>query len=234
MKIIFTNIDGNDSFRPEPASHFLPEWYKKTDSYLTKKKEPISGDTSSRGTPATIKKCIPVFDVITSGYLIFSTADLFIKQIEDNGKTVPYYQWTANDLITFHPTEQASLHPLNNNLPIPKWMNQWSVKTPKGYSCFVTTPIHRNLPFTIFPGIVDTDRYDAPINFPFMLNNPEFTGLIPAGTPIAQLIPFKRDSWKMEYGTKENAKNAINSQKEILIRFFDAYKNYFWSKKEFK
>ena len=233
MEIIFTNVRETDEFKPMPASSLLPDWYKKTKSYADDKKEPSLMDVG-RESPATIKKCIPVFDAITSGYIIFSTADLFIKQIEENGRLVPHYQWASNNLITFHPIVQAELHPLNTSLAYPKWTNSWTIKTPKGYSCFVTTPQHRDLPFTILSGIVDTDSYNAPINFPFVLNDLKFEGLIPAGTPIAQVIPFKRDSWKMSYGSKKEIEKSTKDTQKILIKFFDAYKNTFWFKKDFK
>ncbi len=28
-----------------------------------------------------------------------------------------------------------------------------------------------------------------------------FTGMLPKGTPVAQCVPFKRDSWIAQYGT---------------------------------
>jgi hypothetical protein len=234
LKIIFTNIYKDELFKPIPASSLLPDWYKKTNSYiLDNKKQPIKVDMG-KSTPATIKKCVPVFDAITSGYFIFSNADLFITQKNENGEIVPYYQWASNDLINFHPTSQAELHPLNNNFSYPKWMNSWAIKTPKGYSCLVITPQHRDLPFTILSGIVDTDTYDAPINFPFILNDSNFEGMIPAGTPIAQIIPFKRDSWKMSYGSEKELKESLKSKQKIIVKFFDAYRNMFWSRKDFK
>jgi hypothetical protein len=35
------------------------------------------------------------------------------------------------------------------------------------------------------------------INFPFFLKK-DFNGIIKAGTPIIQAIPFKRETWDME------------------------------------
>jgi hypothetical protein len=96
------------------------------------------------------------------------------------------------------------------------------------------TPIHRDLPFTILPGIVDTDKYNAPVNFPFILNDMKFTGLIPAGTPIAQVIPFKRENWKMSFGSNKEIEKVTRIDKLLNLKFFDVYRNTFWSSKEFK
>jgi hypothetical protein len=52
------------------------------------------------------------------------------------------------------------------------------------------------LPFTTLSGIHDTDGGLHEGKIPFYIKS-DFEGIIPAGTPIMQLIPIKRDSWKM-------------------------------------
>ena len=95
-------------------------------------------------------------------------------------------------------------------------------------------PFHRESVFTILPGIVDTDQYTAPVNFPFVINDPAFEGLIPKGTPIAQAIPFKRDSWTINIGDIKNLKAQANVTKKLHSKFFDKYKSMFWARKEYK
>jgi hypothetical protein len=48
--------------------------------------------------------------------------------------------------------------------------------------------------FTCFSGIVECDGYFEFINFPFVWNEPNFSGIVPAGTPLVQVIPIKRDT----------------------------------------
>jgi hypothetical protein len=81
---------------------------------------------------------------------------------------------------------------------------------------------------------VDTDKYTSPVNFPFVLKNLEFTGLIPAGTPMVQVIPFKRDSWKQELGSEINEKKSIEITRLLSSQFYDRYKKMFWTSKSFK
>jgi hypothetical protein len=95
-------------------------------------------------------------------------------------------------------------------------------------------PMHRESVFTILPGIVDTDMYTAPVNFPFVINDSNFEGLIPKGTPIAQVIPIKRDAWKMEFGGQEELIEQANITTKLQTKFFDRYKTMFWSRKEYK
>jgi hypothetical protein len=229
VKIIFTDTIGTKLDLPKPASSLIPDWYKNMDSYINKEKKPLGDGTTS----ATIKRCMPVFDAITAGYIIESPADVWVS-IKDGTQ---WFEWSNFGLIDFHPVEQAPVHPSNNNknlMAYPKWSNPWSITTPKGYSTLFVQPFHRESVFTIMPGIVDTDQYTPPVNFPFVINDPMFEGLIPKGTPIAQVIPFKRDSWFMEEGSERNLKTVSQLRNKLNSKFFDRYKTMFWTRKEYK
>ena len=171
--IIFTNTSNVlEEFSPKPASDFIPNWYKELESYSyngSNKKIPTEKGTTS----ATIKRCIPVFDAITFGYIITSFCDIFVEQrfidspedLENKmdesiknkeylGKKIPHYTWPLGDPIKFHNTEQAPNHPMRNNMPsYPKWTNPWGIKTPPGYSTLFLPPLHRDSVFTILPGV---------------------------------------------------------------------------------
>lgn len=226
MKITFTNTSGIDIEQPQPASKFVPDWYKNTESYTSKERKP----SGNGGTTATIKRCMPVFDAITAGYIITSPADVYVS-IKDEQQ---FFEWSSLGMISFHPIEQAPEHPARKPHAYPKWMNPWAIKTPKGYSVLFTQPMHRESVFTILPGIVDTDTYTAPVNFPMVINDPNFEGLIPKGTPIAQVIPFKREGWQMEIGSVEELKEQHSITQKLQTKFFDRYKSMFWSRKEYK
>jgi len=249
MKIIkFTDTIGvPKEYCPKPANKFVPDWYKNLESYTNGIKQP-DGDG---GTTGTAKKCMPIFDAISSGYILTTHVDVWVKQVpqipqgivtDENTDmsifpTQPFYEWPSLGALGFHPIEQAPQHPGKgaHTLAYPKWINPFAIKTPPGYSVLFVQPLHRESMFTILPGIVDTDKYVAPVNFPFVLNEADkFEGLIPAGTPMAQVIPFKRDSWKMEIGSKE----LIQEAKKVTLlkntKFFDGYKTFFRQNKEYK
>ena len=237
LKIKFTNISGvPDKFSPQPASKFIPDWYKELESYVGGKKEP-NGESL---TTATIKRCMPVFDSINSGYIIPTPCDVWVRQVliedSDKEKTQPNYEWPNFGILQFHPIQQAPNYPNNtgHEITYPKWMNPWAIKTPPGYSCIFVQPWHRESIFTILPGIVDTDKYIPAVNFPFVLNNIKFEGLIPAGTPMVQVIPFKRDSWNMEFGNVEDAIEQAKVTNLLKTKIFDSYKTQFRQKKEYR
>lgn len=231
MKIKFTKIlDVPDMYAPKPIKKILPDWYKNTEEYINGNKM-----SSTNGQQQfTIKKCIPVFDAITAGYIITTYTDIYINPIVTAQSTKEsVYHWQQFEPITMHTKMQGTLHPGYNGADFPKFNTAWSIKTPKGYSSLFINPMHNpNKIFTILEGIVDTDSYAAPINFPFILNDLNFEGIIPAGTPIAQIIPFKRDNWQMEFG---DAKEFEQSRKDsILLRskYFHGYKTLFWNRKK--
>jgi hypothetical protein len=228
MKIEFSNEDNLDYlFPPVPARNLLPEWFKKTHSYLNDKKEFLTG----QATTATVKKCVPVFDAITAGYIILSPTDLQITQTPQG----PKFMWPYSDLINSQSNLQAFFYPdIDQINPIYKWRNKWSIKTPKGYSCFFMPPMHREKqPFRILEGVVDTDNYQIPVEFPFVLNDANFEGIIPAGTPIAQVVPFKRDGFEMEIKPFNYASHK-KSFATLRQTFFNGYRDRFWSRKEYK
>ena len=89
--IVFTDTTGSipQEFYPKPAFASVPDWYKGLESYIGGEKKP-SGDGNTTG---TLKRCMPVFDVITSGYILYTYTDLFVSQKPDplnEGKTMPW------------------------------------------------------------------------------------------------------------------------------------------------
>lgn len=215
-------------YEPKPAVNNLPEWYKKQEGY--KDGKPQMQEDGLLNT--TVKKCMPFFDAMTFGYLIFNTSDITV--VQKDGK--PYYYW-KDDSVNFHENNQFLEHKLAKSFSaIPKFTNPYTIITPKGYSCFFTTPIHHDLPFTVLEGVVDTDSGITGVpNIVFALNNPLFEGVIPAGTPMVQVIPFKREDWKMKITTKDKFEKEKTRTKLIMTgHISNAYKNFFWKKKEFK
>jgi hypothetical protein len=180
---------------------------------------------------------MPIFDAITGGYIILTHTDLWVSQkIDENGKSYQHYEWANFSALDFHPKHQLPEHPdgLGHENSYPKWVNTWAIKTTKGYSCLFISPLHRETPIIVLPGIVDTDHYTAPVNFPFVLRDPKMTGLIPAGTPIMQVIPIKRDVWEMEIGTEKDVIEQQKIMSKLRSVFFDSYKRQYRQKKEYK
>jgi hypothetical protein len=231
-KIIFTDIENPKGVlsKPKPASEYIPDWYKQAKSYLS----PDGKKAPRLDNPAfvTVKKCMPVWDMMTAGYIIETPYDIYVHQ--KNGQ--PYFQWGDNQAMQFQSMEQTQNHPFfrEPNYAI-RMLHPWSIKTPKGWSVLIMPPAHREpLPIETSPGIVDTDTYSIPFNMFIKLSDPNFEGMIPAGTPFVQVIPFKRESWTSHLGTDKEIKKFEFDLSKYKTVFFNKYKRFWWSKKEYK
>ena len=221
-------------YYPTPAIKDLPTWYKNTESYINGAKN-VDRRTSPNKTNGTIKKCKPVWDALTSGYLLKLPADVNVRLNEDGSH---FFEWARGELVHFHPVTQAPQYPGQEGRknPYPKFNHPWIIKTPPGYSTLFAPPAHREAPFRILEGVVDTDSYPEVVLLPFVFNKPDFEGLIPAGTPIAQVTPLKRESWVMN-ARPQNEKDRLErlrGEAKLGSLFNDSYKTFFWSRKEYK
>lgn len=218
--------ESNLDYYPEiikKSSLNVPDWYKNTPRWAGNR---MIGAASNQ----TFKQCSPFLDSLTIGYQLVLPVDLFI---EKQG-VAPYISWKPS--FTFVQTRSPEF---NSTLPIPHgysdthfvWRLTGSFKVNKGYSFLFTHPLNRmDLPFYTLSGVVDGNyAMGADGNIPFFLKN-DFEGVIPQGTPIAQIIPFKNEKWNL-LNKKGLAKEGIlNSKKSHAV--LNWYKNNIWNKKE--
>lgn len=177
--------------KPVPARDVLPDWFKALPQRIDKQ-------TKLRN--STVKRCMPMLDAFSVGWIIPLAADVEIITNADGSGL----DWRTNyhvPLIENHGHAQINApegpqHPANPTPPM-KWINRWLIRMPAGYSALFVPPLNRPDPrFTVYSGMVD-DTYMGHgaieyINFPFHFVQTGWTGIIPAGTPLVQLIPIKR------------------------------------------
>jgi hypothetical protein len=233
-KITITAVDQftEELFKtPLPAIKSLPKWFKEMPS--TANNEKIDHWIVNEGPNFTMKKCIPLRDALTIGYYLTTPADLSVKRTI-NG---PAITWGSDiKILETQNSISAKQFPVPkeyNSQIIFKWVNAFVINTPKGYSTFFSHPVLEiDLPFFSLSGFVDTDVYNLPINFPFVIRD-DFEGIIPAGTPFIQFYPIKRDVWSIE---RKKHLTKIEEQKRLnyLRHKFSGYKMLFWQRKEYK
>jgi hypothetical protein len=218
-------------FNIAPAKDFIPEWYRISKSKIKNTNTELYPNLFTV-TTATYKKCMPFFDAMTSGYIVYLTADIEVSDTPDNKKQIHWR--TEREIVTTHSEEQWDGMPVPDQY-IPfvfKWHNQLSIKTPKNYSALFMHPSNRfDLPFRTISGIVDTDNYDLQIHFPFFIHK-DFNGIIESGTPIVQIIPIKRESWSRNHKKYVEDRKHINFEK-FVSTIKRSYKNNHWIKKEY-
>jgi hypothetical protein len=230
---------------PIPVKLNIPEWYKKLEHSLLSK---------------TVKGCMPFLDTLTSGYLLKMPQDFAIRHnvnntnekgeefkdsfqtaaLNDVSQIIHAKAMNFNSSIDVHSVKQVEGSPYvekNKNLPFYKIINPWKIKTPKGYSClFISLLNNADDRFSIIPGIVNTDTFPNEINFPIVINGdkyPVLETIIKKGTPYVQIIPFKRDSWKMSFKPRKQ-KEIQGSRIFYGLKLINNYKERYWSKNSWK
>lgn len=221
---------------PAPASKFVPEWYRR---------QPGSIDDAAAipkgGMTSTIKRCMPIFDLMTAGYMITAPCDIYIDATnpEKLSWSVPQaLKSFGSDLVATHGIEQYNHYPLDKtkyHKDLFRIMPFWVVQTPPGYSSLIMNPMHQDhQPFWAFGGIIDTDKFLSDGHFSFMIEK-DFKGIIKQGTPLAQVIPIKREDWESEsVNAKEAAPLFLKQRLNVRSVFINAYKNKFRQEKKYK
>jgi hypothetical protein len=225
-KEVFEHID-----IPQPANKFVPEWYKKSET-SDFKKNPIFNENGHL-VNKSLKMCMPFLDSLTTGYIQSTWCDIYIERIDKENVKFGYSSFEIMDFRDKLGFQDEDF--FKNFYPIEfTWKFNWVIKTPKNYGVLITHPLNRlDLPFYTLSGIIDSDLfYHTPGgNLPFYIKK-DFQGLIPAGTPMYQIIPIKRERWTRQKEKLSNSyeKNFLNKKKV----FWEFYKKNMWQKKEYE
>jgi hypothetical protein len=221
---------------PKPASKFIPEWYRKQRGVVEEKNNLLFGIIAS-----TIKRCMPIFDYMTSGYIISAPCDIFVDATNPEKlsysvpPTISHY---SEVIFASHAREQYQEYPIDESAyhrDLLRILPLWAIKTPKGYSSIIMNPVHRDpSPIVAFGATVDTDSFLTDGHLSFMVEK-NFSGTIKQGTPLVQVIPFKRESWSSKVMLEKDTKNILPKQRLVLRSIFtNSYKINFRFKKDYK
>lgn len=215
---------------PELAIKNIPEWYRTHERYDTKEPSFAKNGTVNQ----TIKKCMAVFDSMTAGYLLKFPVDI---RIDATGKRISYTQANPEEqgIVSMHSPEQVRGLPFDRDMymdEIFKIHPKWLVKTEPGTSCLFTHPIFfDDLPFRIINGTIDTDNFMSDGAFSMLIKR-GFVGVISKGTPLVQVIPFRREEYAMEIGKYSDYSDEIIQQRQAVRSTFEnGYKEQMWERK---
>ena len=95
---------------------------------------------------------------------------------------------------------------------------------------------HFELPWVTVGGIIDSDKVTTSGLIPFFLKE-GFTGVVPAGTPYLQIIPFKREDWESEmifHSPMDIFKKTQQTSDLFRTSEGGVYKKLFWSKRKYQ
>lgn len=219
---------------PVKASKAIPEWIKVI--------------PNEQNNFPTAKRCLPLIEACSEGYVWKTHCDIEFEVAENEKGTylsLNFYSGInhfafdqGQPIIGKHGDDQINvdkqplkekirLHGDNPWRQVYKFNNLFVVQTPKGYSCrFKSLSNSFNIPIQLFEGVVETDHYYGCVNFPFRYTGPKTPHkyLLKKGTPLIQIIPFKREKWESEVGTADIDK--VQKQQFFLTTVFrNAYRN---------
>ena len=219
---------------PIPSVRNVPEWYRSLSKFNKSNDDRTLGINNNIGTDGAMvatKMCMPFFDALTGGYHYILEDDIYVD-MDENGK--PLLSWKGDVMmIDKRPTIELPVpdncHPIHYG-----WRMNWYYETPPGYSVLITHPMNRyDLPFYTMSGIVESDIWGLPVFTAFFLKR-NFIGIIPKGTPIFQIIPFKREEWELEVSeTEEELDKHELMAENRRSRLFGYYKETAWRRKIF-
>jgi hypothetical protein len=173
-------------------------------------------------------------EALTFGWVVPVPTDIGITHTPDGMNVewgTEHYQAMGN-----HPKTQVGGEKFPHDGTIIKFNLPYTLRTPDGVSTLYMPPLNRvETRFRPFSGVVETDKYVNQTNIPALLLDEEFEGLIEAGTPLVQVIPFKRDSLVNESETRA----ATEEEEEWIERMSNAvpavdayYKEEVWEPKK--
>ncbi len=222
--LFFTPVQElEETIPPVPASEFWPEWFRKQQPKRDHDQHSWS----------TVKSCPGIMDILNMGYIIPLWCDYKVTKVRAPDMRGDINPETASSqpeqlmIITpqnlnqggrplfsaaTHPHEQIDNYPFKENQwkGSLKFQMPWEIKTDPGYSCLITAPFyHRQHNLEVLTGSVDTDYYHEMHVNTFFESKVDEEILFERGTPLCQIIPYKREEYKMEtavgdYRTKIN------------------------------
>ncbi len=224
---------------PVPAFKEIPSWFKKILPFYEGNDTPIDGVQR-----LTVKRCVAFLDMLSSGYIIKAPFDIYIdttdgKQVFQIPKAMESFSNSGiKPMIGTHDIKQVEGYPIDKDQYIEHIFRInpiWVAKGSKGVSAFFIQPQHHEVsPLYAVSAVIDIDSYPSDGLLSFLVKK-DFRGYVQKGTPLVQVIPFKRENWDSVINQNFDVNNKLKHQRfKIRTMFNGGYKKYFWKKKVYK
>jgi hypothetical protein len=242
-------LNEESKYAPSPAQSVIPQWYKDADSFEKTPNEeyrkatkeicpfPKEGTTDDYGKIPTWKACPAILDAFLTGYVFKTPCDLTFYKNTQGLIDVKVENNQYKNFCTPRTPMPNFVHPQGYYNHHFAWLADWGIELPEGYSALFMTPMNRfDLPFLNTTGIIDSDKVHLLGSFPFFVIE-GWEGVIPAGTPYLQILPFRREDWeqKIEMLGQDKMQSRYRDN-AIFYRQPDGgvYKNKVWSRRKYK
>lgn len=230
IKFICEDFDAMTHFPPVSAGKIIPDWYKSIPVSLQKSPGFVDND----GVPS-VKRCMPVLDYLTSGYILRNSYEINAWPYKKDGINSFSLECNKKNYVGAHPFHQAPTEVMNGDKNHYFKINQeWFIRTPPGYSCLIYQPYYLfKKEYQFFPAIVDTDKHDDFIGIVGLITTDQpFT--ISPGEPLVTIFPFKREDWKIDIDYDKNIGSKSSFKYFLTGLWHGFYSKYFHTKKVYR
>lgn len=214
----------DDAAKPVPATKAMPDWFEQLEPDL-------------EGGGKTAKRCMSFLDAMTMGWIIPVPFDVELS-VAENCRSMDLIEQNED----FPPLGAHGLDQLGRDdhpqLPgaVVKFRQPWAIRTPEGVSVLITSPMNRHEPrFQTFSGVVDTDGYLNTVHIPALWTEPGYEGVVEAGTPLVQVIPFTRDGIVADgeiRSMSESEERKMSKLRDLIENSDGLYRNAVWQHKQ--
>ncbi len=167
---------------PVPARSVLPSWFRQLPGI-------DKSQVTATNNGITAKRCLPFVDALSTGWIVPLAAPVRLE-ISRGGQTVSAGWEFDREMVSNHGAFQIAGSPYEPRPPM-KFHNHWTIRTAKGWSCLFLPPINRpNGVIEVLSGLVDTDSYTSPVNFPFVAIAPDGVHTLDKGNPAGPGHPI--------------------------------------------
>lgn len=203
------------------ATEVIPNWLAEQKNYENSRDK--------------FQNCPGMNDLMRAGYIISAWDDIRIKS-NSAGTVAKMEKSYTQQLSSMSPKVVNGIAPIAKDMPLQvyKLNTPWSVTTKAGWSAMVLPAIY-HFPFFehlyVYSGINDYEDFHT-LNFIFTpLHECEI--FIPAGTPLLQVIPYKREPVNAVTGAiTQHERDVYNFSFPTRVRA--AYRKFFHRRKSYK
>jgi|DEB0MinimDraft_10_1074344.scaffolds.fasta_scaffold26835_5 hypothetical protein len=225
------------AYPPQHANRFIPEWFKemKLGNEMASFLEEFHDVWTENA--FTAKKCPAIQDLMTEGIIIPLWGKMYMgHEYDDEGNPLQtYYGMTTNKALNYnffgsHFEKQvkgmdvglADLGRMNKS--ILKLESPYKIIVPEGYNLLYVDPFyHFRKEIRLLEGLVEADKWGY-ITFPFSIQQKEF--ILEAGTPLIQVIPYKREKEKIDLTIRNGTEKEYKDNQIELLKAQTARVNY--------
>jgi hypothetical protein len=224
---------------PGPIVKTLPDWYRRAEWFVP---DPATGKPKEApdggGKMPTWKACPAVLDVMGTGYTFKTPCDIEFSQDPLGDIRAKVLDERYRFFLQAREPMAQFQHPLGYHMKHFAWWSDWAVELPPGYSALYTHPLNRyELPFMTTNGIIDNDKVHLAGTIPFFVAR-GVVGVLPAGTPYVQIIPFKRENWQSEIDVSVSAEQIEAQTNANLAKYRQpdggVYQREVWERRKYQ